>query len=277
MRCRDAPRLRREEERRALVAARSEHRQNAGYEAVEAEYQSAMRAYGDDTYFREFAKDCYLAGVSMIPPRRSLRKDFAIRENKRRLEWREKIIDHARQLDAIDAQGGFDSSDEFLLPSLGPPEGDTHYHRAWIAILEADRRRLAHVVRRRRLRSSRWLGRTAARYALACLWAAVVVVVALELDDKTLQIAMLFPVLALPAWMKRRARTKDRFVERVLDIQREHRMARGNPVETFGPSPARRSPDTSVHQRSTRVPADRALGRNAQPVAHKSIPWARLR
>ena len=248
MRCRDAPRLRREEERRALVAARSEHRQNAGYEAVEAEYQSAVRAYGDDTYFREFAKDCYLAGVSMIPPRRSLRKEFAIRENKRRLEWREKIIDHARQLDAIDGQGGFDSSDEFLLPSLGPPEGDTHYHRAWIAILEADRRRLAHVVRRRRLRSSRWLGRTAARYALACLWAAVVVVVALELDDKTLQIAMLFPVLALPAWMKRRARTKDRFVERVLDIQREHRMARETLLRHLG-RPLRVDPPTRAFTR----------------------------
>lgn len=234
MRCRDAPRLRREEERRALVAARSEHRQNSGYEAVEAEYQRAMRAYGDDTYFREFAKDCYLAGVSMIQPRRSLRRAFAIRENQRRLEWREEIIDHARQLDVIDGQGGFDSSDEFLLPGLGPPEGDTHYHRAWTAILEADRRRLAHIVRRRRLGASRWLGRAAARYVLACLWAAVVVLVALHLDDKTLQIALLFPVLALPAWMKRRARTKDRFVERVLDIQREHRMARETLLRHLG-------------------------------------------
>lgn len=247
-RCMDAPRLRREEQRQALVAARSEHRQNSGYEAVDAEYQRAMRAYVDDTYFREFAKDCYLAGVSMIPPRRSLRRAHAIEENQRRLEWREKIIEHARQLDAIDEQGGFDSSDEFLLPSLGPPEGDTHHHRAWIAILEADRRRLAHIIRRRRLRSSRWLARAAARYALACLWAAVVVAIAVELDDKALQIAMLFPVLALPAWMKRRARTKDRFVEQVLAIQHEHRMARRTLLRHVG-RPLRVDPPTGAFAR----------------------------
>ena len=263
MRCRDAPRLRREEERRALVAARSEHRQNSGYEAVEAEYQRAMRAYGDDTYFREFAKDCYLAGVSMIQPRRSLRRAFAIRENQKRLEWREEIIDHARQLDAIDRQGGFDSSDEFLPPGLGPPEGDTHYHRAWIAILEADRRRLAHIVRRRRLRASRWLGRAAARYALACLWAAVVVVVALELDDKTLQDS--YAVSGPGAACVDETAGQDEGPVRGTSVGHPARApdGAGNLVETFGPPPSCRSPDTSVHQRSTRVPADRTSRRNA--------------
>ena len=226
LRCSDAPRLSRKEERRALVAARSAHRRGSDYEAVEAEYQRAIRVYGDDSYFKEFAKDCYSAGVSLIQPRRTRRRAQAIHENQPRREWREEILEYARRLDEIDREGGFDSADEFLLASLRSPEGDTHYHRAWEEILETDRYRLAHIVSLRPQRARHWLGRVAARFALACLWVLLVVVIALELDDRALQITMLFPVLALPEWMRRRARTNDRFMERVLDIQCEHRMAR---------------------------------------------------
>ena len=183
----------------------------------------------DDRYFKESAKDCYSAAVSLIQPRRSSRRAQAILENQMRREWREEILAYARRLDEIDRHGGFDSADESLRAGLRSPDGDTHYHRAWEVILEADRLRLAHIVRLRRQRARHRLGRAAARFALVCLWVLLVAVVALELGDRTLQIAMLFPlvpVLALPRSMRRRARKKDLFVERVLDIQCEHRMAR---------------------------------------------------
>lgn len=260
MRCMRAPELRREEERQAQVTARSEHRRNAGYDIIEAKFQKLMRAYSDSAYFPESARDCFVAAVSSLQPRRNRRKALAVGENQVRRQWREEIIEHARQLDAIDKEGGFDSADDFSLPSLGPPEGDTHVNRAWKAILEVDQRRLAHIVRLRRQRVSHWLSRAIVRYALGGLWGLIVVVVALELDDKVLQVAVLFPVLALPAWMRRRARAKDRFIEKVLDIQQEHRLACGVLSKHLG-RPLRVDPPTRDFARDPReCPLTELLG-----------------
>ena len=169
----EAPRKHRITEREAVVRRREQYRQSTDYAKLQEGLQQAVSAYCDDWSFDDFGREFYVAGVSVVRPRRRNERSWVLGEDERRCWRRIDLIERAKRLDEIDSAGGFDSAAEYDYSLPGPADGDNHTNRTWQTILRADTRLIANVISCRSMNWGPWLRRLILRWSVPVLFLAL--------------------------------------------------------------------------------------------------------
>ena len=223
----EAPRKHRFTEREAVVRRREEYRQSTDYAKLHEGLQQAVSAYCDDWSFDDFGREFYVAGVSVVRPRRRNERSWVLGEDERRCWRRIDLIERAKRLDEIDSAGGFDSAAEYDYSFPGPADGDNHTNRTWQAILRADTRLIANVISCRSMNWGPWLRRLILRWSVPVLFLALGVAMKVMTDESAwwaaAWIATMCSIVAITWTYLRR---KDAFIQAVADISSDHVRAR---------------------------------------------------
>ena len=212
------------------VSERAAYRASTDYEVESNALAGHFRFYENEDAIRELTKYVYRAGVSLSATRRERAMSEVRREEIGRAECLRDTRISVQNLEAIDQSGGFDSSETYIRPKLGPLPGDNHAHRTARRLLETDRNIRARVIRRRRVDRASVFLRRALLGMISILWMVTTILVMLEIplfQEAPLSFA-LAPAVAcsLPGFIWTRNRKKDRFTRSVVALQRHTFEAR---------------------------------------------------